>query len=270
MTLAAARMAVEDAGLGTEHTRGPRTAVVIGTTMGEADVLEGLDHAWIKSGTRGVKRALIPKYGSTLLPIHVARARRRRGDGAHAPGRVRRRELRHRLRGRPHPRGRVPTSSSPAPPRSSRSSSSAASSASRRWPRPLPAVRPESPGASSSAKGGLARARERGARRRRGARPQGRGRRLRAIVRRLPHHRPHPDATGSIAATRGAIESPGITPGRGRLRERPRHGNARQRRRRAKVMRDVFGGAPRPHLEREEHRSATAWAPPARRGHRAA
>ncbi len=42
--------------------------------MGEADVLEDLDHAWIKSGPRGVKRALIPKYGSTLLPIHVARA----------------------------------------------------------------------------------------------------------------------------------------------------------------------------------------------------
>jgi 3-oxoacyl-[acyl-carrier-protein] synthase II len=74
MTLAAARMAVKDAGLEIGATRGPRTAVVIGTTMGEADVLEGLDHAWIKSGTRGVKRALIPKYGSTLLPIHVARA----------------------------------------------------------------------------------------------------------------------------------------------------------------------------------------------------
>ena len=42
--------------------------------MGEADVLEDLDHAWIRSGPRGVKRALIPKYGSTLLPIHVARA----------------------------------------------------------------------------------------------------------------------------------------------------------------------------------------------------
>ncbi|HEY2517962.1 MAG TPA: beta-ketoacyl-[acyl-carrier-protein] synthase family protein [Polyangiaceae bacterium] len=74
MTLAAARMAVEDAGLKAETTRGPRTAVVLGTTMGEADVLEGLDHAWIRGGTRGVKRALIPKYGSTLLPIHVARA----------------------------------------------------------------------------------------------------------------------------------------------------------------------------------------------------
>jgi 3-oxoacyl-[acyl-carrier-protein] synthase II len=74
MTLAAARMAVADAGLRPELLRGPRTAVVLGTTMGEADVLEDLDHAWIKNGARGVKRALIPKYGSTLLPIHVARA----------------------------------------------------------------------------------------------------------------------------------------------------------------------------------------------------
>ncbi|MCA9589451.1 MAG: beta-ketoacyl-[acyl-carrier-protein] synthase family protein [Myxococcales bacterium] len=74
MALAAARMAIEDAGATPETLRGPRTAVVIGTTMGEADVLEDLDHAWIARGPSGVKRAMIPKYGSTLLPIHIARA----------------------------------------------------------------------------------------------------------------------------------------------------------------------------------------------------
>ena len=74
LALAAARMAVKDAGLEPMQLRGPRTAVVIGTTMGEAGLLSELDLAWIKSGPRGVKRALIPKYGSTLLPIHVARA----------------------------------------------------------------------------------------------------------------------------------------------------------------------------------------------------
>jgi 3-oxoacyl-[acyl-carrier-protein] synthase II len=42
--------------------------------MGEADVLEDLDAAWIHKGLGAVKRAMIPKYGSTLLPIHVARA----------------------------------------------------------------------------------------------------------------------------------------------------------------------------------------------------
>jgi 3-oxoacyl-[acyl-carrier-protein] synthase II len=74
MTLAAARMAVADAGLTAADLKGPRIAVVLGTTMGEADVLEDLDHAWIKNGPRGIKRALLPKYGSTLLPIHIARA----------------------------------------------------------------------------------------------------------------------------------------------------------------------------------------------------
>lgn len=74
MALAAARMAVEDAGLPAEALRGPRTSVVLGTTMGEADVLGELDHDWIHKGEGGVRRSFIPKYGSTLLPIHVARA----------------------------------------------------------------------------------------------------------------------------------------------------------------------------------------------------
>jgi 3-oxoacyl-[acyl-carrier-protein] synthase II len=74
MTLAAARMAIEDAVLAPAALKGPRTAVVLGTTMGEAQILEALDHGWIARGPSGVKRGLIPKYGSTLLPIHVARA----------------------------------------------------------------------------------------------------------------------------------------------------------------------------------------------------
>jgi 3-oxoacyl-[acyl-carrier-protein] synthase II len=74
MALAAARMAAEDAELGPAAMLGPRTSVVLGTTMGEADVLEDLDHAWIAKGPSSVRRAWIPKYGSTLLPIHIARA----------------------------------------------------------------------------------------------------------------------------------------------------------------------------------------------------
>lgn len=74
MALAAARMAVADAALSEGSLKGPRASVVLGTTMGEADVLEDLDHAWISKGLPGVRRAWIPKYGSTLLPIHVARA----------------------------------------------------------------------------------------------------------------------------------------------------------------------------------------------------
>lgn len=74
MALAAARMAVADAALPSEALKGARASVVLGTTMGEANVLEDLDHAWISKGLPGVRRAWLPKYGSTLLPIHVARA----------------------------------------------------------------------------------------------------------------------------------------------------------------------------------------------------
>jgi 3-oxoacyl-[acyl-carrier-protein] synthase II len=74
MALAAARMAIADAGLRPNQLAGPRTAVVLGTTMGEAQILEELDQEWIVGGPRAVTRALIPRYGSTLLPIHVARA----------------------------------------------------------------------------------------------------------------------------------------------------------------------------------------------------
>jgi 3-oxoacyl-[acyl-carrier-protein] synthase II len=73
MALAATRMALRDANLETPALRTGRAAVVIGTTMGDADVLAGLDHAWIRSGTSGIRRALLPMYGSTLLPIQVAR-----------------------------------------------------------------------------------------------------------------------------------------------------------------------------------------------------
>jgi 3-oxoacyl-[acyl-carrier-protein] synthase II len=74
MALAAARMAIADAELRANQLAGPRTAVVLGTTMGEAQILEELDQEWIVGGPGAVTRALIPRYGSTLLPIHVARA----------------------------------------------------------------------------------------------------------------------------------------------------------------------------------------------------
>jgi 3-oxoacyl-[acyl-carrier-protein] synthase II len=86
MALAASRMAVADADMKPESLRGPRVAVVIGTTMGEADVLEDLDYAWIQRGPGAVKRSLLPKYGSTLLPIHIARALGAQGMVLTLPG----------------------------------------------------------------------------------------------------------------------------------------------------------------------------------------
>ncbi len=77
--VAAARMAVEDSGLSTKQLAGPRTSVVIGTTMGEANVLGELESAWIHDGQEAVSLRKLPTYGSTLLPIHVARAFGARG-----------------------------------------------------------------------------------------------------------------------------------------------------------------------------------------------
>lgn len=73
-SVAAARMAAEDAGLEGRALAGERTAVVVGTTMGEANVLGELQQAWIHEGTDAVRPAKLPRYGTTLLPIHVARA----------------------------------------------------------------------------------------------------------------------------------------------------------------------------------------------------
>src|SRR4029077_6846869 len=51
-----------------------RTAVVLGTTMGEAGVLAKLDRTWIHKGRDAVNDHQLMRYGTTLLPIHVARA----------------------------------------------------------------------------------------------------------------------------------------------------------------------------------------------------
>lgn len=79
MTLAAAREAVTQAGLSPQQIAGERTAVVLGTTMGEANILGELEAAWIHEGPDAVPRSKIPRYGTTLLPIHVARAFGARG-----------------------------------------------------------------------------------------------------------------------------------------------------------------------------------------------
>jgi len=77
--LSAARMAARDARLDEGQLAGDRTAVVIGTTMGEADVIAELESSWIHGGVDKVEAAKLPLYGTTLLPIHVARAFGARG-----------------------------------------------------------------------------------------------------------------------------------------------------------------------------------------------
>jgi 3-oxoacyl-[acyl-carrier-protein] synthase II len=77
--LAAARMAVEHSALSSQQLSGDRTSVVVGTTMGEADLLGELEYAWVRGGAAAVRTKKIPLFGSTLLPIHIARAFGARG-----------------------------------------------------------------------------------------------------------------------------------------------------------------------------------------------
>jgi 3-oxoacyl-[acyl-carrier-protein] synthase II len=77
--LAGARMAVQDAKLSPEQLAGERTSVIVGTTMGEADVIGSLEDTWIQKGADALNVAKMPLYGTTLLPIHLARAFGARG-----------------------------------------------------------------------------------------------------------------------------------------------------------------------------------------------
>ncbi len=77
--LAAARMAVEDAGLQDPEVAGDRTAVIIGTTMGEADIMADLEAEWFHRGEDAVTTNRLPSYGTALLPLHIARSFRASG-----------------------------------------------------------------------------------------------------------------------------------------------------------------------------------------------
>jgi len=77
--VAATRMAVADAGLRLQELDGERMAVVLGTTMGEVDVISELEAAWLHRGEQAIARNKLARYGTTLLPIHVARAVGARG-----------------------------------------------------------------------------------------------------------------------------------------------------------------------------------------------
>jgi 3-oxoacyl-[acyl-carrier-protein] synthase II len=72
--LAAARMAVRDAGLTDAALRSERASVVLGTTMGEADICALLDGRWIHEGADAMSPRVIPKYAPYLLSMETAQA----------------------------------------------------------------------------------------------------------------------------------------------------------------------------------------------------
>jgi 3-oxoacyl-[acyl-carrier-protein] synthase II len=77
--LAAARIALADAGLAGGFADPERVSVVLGTTMGEANLLGDLEELWFHRGAGAVPAEHIARYGTGNLPAQVARAVGARG-----------------------------------------------------------------------------------------------------------------------------------------------------------------------------------------------
>ncbi len=72
LAIAAAKLGVQDAGLVLDSLDSRRVGVCVGTTMGESQVLEKLNDAWIKKGVDAIDRDLICKYPANVLSLNVA------------------------------------------------------------------------------------------------------------------------------------------------------------------------------------------------------
>ncbi|MFA7652534.1 MAG: beta-ketoacyl-[acyl-carrier-protein] synthase family protein [Candidatus Omnitrophota bacterium] len=73
LAIASAKLALSDAGIKLDNPGLAETGVVIGTTMGESQVLEKLNDAWVKKGTEAIDPALIPQYPCNVLSLNVAK-----------------------------------------------------------------------------------------------------------------------------------------------------------------------------------------------------
>ena len=72
LAIAATRLALADAGLDSDALPGERTAVILGTTMGEAGVLESIDEAWVRGGPECIDTAMMARYPCHVVPANVA------------------------------------------------------------------------------------------------------------------------------------------------------------------------------------------------------
>lgn len=72
LAVAAAFLALQDAGLIPDHTNEEKVGVVLGTTMGESQVLEKIDQAWVEDGIENIPSHLPSRYPCHVIPSHVA------------------------------------------------------------------------------------------------------------------------------------------------------------------------------------------------------
>jgi 3-oxoacyl-[acyl-carrier-protein] synthase II len=70
--IAAAKLALLDARLELEGLDREKIGVCVGTTMGESQVLERINEAWVKRGQDAIDVSLIPRYPCYVLAGHIA------------------------------------------------------------------------------------------------------------------------------------------------------------------------------------------------------
>jgi 3-oxoacyl-[acyl-carrier-protein] synthase II len=72
LAVAAARMALDDAGISLAVLKGQAAGVCMGTTMGESQVLEKLHDDFVRRGPDAIDNSLIPLYPSNVLASNIA------------------------------------------------------------------------------------------------------------------------------------------------------------------------------------------------------
>ncbi len=72
LAIASAKLALKDAGLKAVSMDHRETGVILGTTMGESQVLEVINSSWIKGGVNAINPELIFQYPANVLAFNVA------------------------------------------------------------------------------------------------------------------------------------------------------------------------------------------------------
>jgi len=72
LALAASTLAINDASFKLDNFNRERIGVVFGTTMGESQILEQLNAAWIKKGESAIDAALICRYPCNVIAANTA------------------------------------------------------------------------------------------------------------------------------------------------------------------------------------------------------
>ncbi len=72
LAISAAGLAINDAGVNLVDMDRQKIGVVIGTTMGESQILEKINEAWVKQGEEKIASEWIPRYPCNVISSNVA------------------------------------------------------------------------------------------------------------------------------------------------------------------------------------------------------